>query len=185
MPSNSDLALVGATGVGYVGPTGTAAPVFFGSLNAAFHTLGYISDDGLTEGRNESRQEFTPWGSLNPIRTMIVKSEKSFKITCWETNKEVMSLYYRQALSALTPASGVITFEDNDHPAPDPRAFVFDVTDGTNLFRIYIPKGEVTEHGDVVYKTNELIGYPLTVTAYPGTDNISVIRHFKLDAIPT
>lgn len=184
MPTNADLALVGASGVGYVGAIGVTAPVGFGALNAGHHNIGFISDEGLTESRDEDTTTFTPWGKLSPIRKIVTRSEKSFQLTPWESNQEVLSLYYRTPLAGLTPVSGVITIQDSDTPSPDPRSFVFDVSDGTNRFRIYLPNGEVSERGEVVYQTTEMIGYPLTITAYPGDDGISVIRYFMLNELP-
>jgi hypothetical protein len=47
------------------------------------------------------------------------------------------------------------------------QAFVLDVIDGANLQRTYIPQGEVTEVGDHVYVNSDVVGYDVTVTAYP------------------
>ncbi len=185
MASNAQLALVGASGVGYTAPTGTAAPTDFAALPAAWSDMGYISQDGMTAAVDEERQSWTPWGALSPIRTQVTSSTKTFAVTCWETNKTVMSLYYKLDAATLTAdTNGIIKFAENDKPAPDRRAFVFDVLDGaTNLLRFYIPLGEVTEKGDVSYKSDDLVGYPITISAYPGTDGVSVYRFVKLAAL--
>jgi hypothetical protein len=186
MASNSALAIAGATGVAYVTPTTTTAPaVGFASLPSDWHDLGYISDDGMTADVNDDRKEWTPWGSVSPIRTQITKSTKTFKITCWETNEEVLSLYYRQPLASVAPvpATNVISFNDIEQPTPDRRSFVFDVLDGANLFRIYLPTAEVTERGGVVHKSEDLVAYEMTITAYPNTSGVAVSRSFKLSAL--
>jgi hypothetical protein len=186
MTSNAQLALVGASGVGYTADTGTAAPTGFTALPAAWNDMGYISQDGMTAAVSEERQSWTPWGALSPIRTQVTSSTKTFAVTCWETNKTVMSLYYKLPQSVMAPDSstGIISFAENDKPSPDRRAFVFDIMDGsTNLIRLYIPLGEVTEKGDVVYKSDDLVGYPITISAYPGTDGVSVYRSYKLAAL--
>jgi hypothetical protein len=85
----------------------------------------------------------------------------------------------------LTPdtTTQIVSFNENDKPTPDRRAFAFDILDGANnQIRLYIPSGEVTTRGDVVYKSDDLVGYPLTVSAYPGTDGVSVKRTMKLAA---
>jgi hypothetical protein len=185
MASNSNLALAGATGVGYTAPAATTAPdAGFGTLTAPWADLGYISDDGLTADVNDDRKEWTPWGSVSPIRTQITKSTKTFKIVCWETNEQVLSLYYRQAIADVAPdVANVITFNDIEQPSPDRRSFLFDVLDGESLFRIYIPEGEVTDRGGITYKSEELVQYEMTITAYPGADGYAVTRNFQIAAL--
>ena len=45
--------------------------------------------------------------------------------------------------------------------------------------RIIIPYGEVTERGDISYKSDEMIGYEITISAYPSSDGVSVRRLFQ------
>lgn len=183
MASNSDLALVGATGVAYTSAVGTTGPTDFSALSS-WDDLGYISDDGLVAGVSDDRKEWTPWGSLQPIRSQITKSTKTFKIVCWETNETVLGLYYRQEAADVAPGAGnIISFEDNDRPTPDRRAFVFDIIDGNNDFRFHLPEAEVTERGGVTYKTDELIGYEMTITAYPDINGLSVRRFLRIAAL--
>lgn len=189
MSSNAQLALVGASGVGYTSDLGTAAPTDFSALPVAWHDFGYISQDGMTAAVDENRTSWTPWGALSPIRTQVTSSTKTFAVTCWESNKTVMSLYYKIPQADLTipttgAGAGILSFAEQDKPAPDRRAFIFDIMDGANnLVRIYIPLGEVTEKGNVVYKSDDLVGYPLTISAYPGPDGVAVQRFVKLAAL--
>lgn len=185
MTSNSNLALVGATGIAYTAPLGTAAPTALTALATTWKDFGYLSDDGLTAAREEERKSWKPWGALSPIRTQVTSSTKTFAIVAWETNQTILSLYYTQTASAVTPdtTTKIIAFSESDRPTPDKRSFVFDILDGSsNLLRIYIPQGEVTTHGDVVYKDDELVGYPMTITAYPGSDTVSTFRWLQLSA---
>lgn len=186
MTSTAALALVGATGVAYTAPLGTTLPTDFAAPAAAWHDMGYISGDGLTGATAEERQSWTPWGSLAPIRTQITSSVKTFALTCWETNRVVLSLFYKIPEADLTvdPVSGIVSFGESDRPTPDRRAFMFDILDGANnQIRYTVEQGEVTERGDTVYKSDDLVGYPLTFTAYPGSGNVSVRRYYKLAAL--
>lgn len=185
MASNALLALVGATGVASTAPTGSTAPTDLDPLAVAWNDLGYISQDGMTQAVDEEQQSWTPWGALSPIRTQVTSSKKTYAITCWESNATVLGLYYKVPDADLVAdgVTGLVAFAESDKPAPDRRAFCFDILDGAdNQIRIYIPLGEVTERGDVVYKSDDLVGYPMTVTAYPGPDGNSVFRTMKLAA---
>lgn len=186
MTSNSDLALVGASGVGWTAALGSTGPTDFSALNGSWSDFGYISQDGLTKAVALDSKEFVPWGNLAPIRRIITKKVTTFKFTVWETNKVSLGLYYAKAPAAVIPdpGTGIIAFTEQAKPAPDRRAFCFDVLDGaTNLIRHYIAEGEVTEIGDIVYKTDDLIGYPMTVTAYPASDGNSIHHFFKLAGV--
>lgn len=184
MGINSALARVGVTGVASVADLGTTAPVGLAALAVAFVDVGAISEEGLTESRDEDRNEWTPWQSTSPIRTEITTSKKTFQITCWESSKIVTSLYYQVPVASMTDtaaAGGVpayVSFDEPAKPAPDPRFWVFDVFDGTKRRRFTCPNAEVTDRGDVKYASSDIIGYPLTITAYPGADGISIRRHF-------
>jgi hypothetical protein len=75
----------------------------------------------------------------------------------------------------------------DDHRRHDGRArrpaFCFDLIQGTNHLRFYVPQGEVTAQGNITYKFDNLIEYDVTITAYPNTSGVAVKRYFLTDAI--
>ncbi|QWF78702.1 phage tail tube protein [Amycolatopsis sp. CA-230715] len=185
MALNSALARLGVTGALYVGPLGTTAPsaTAMDAWNAAMKDLGYISDDGVVEGRDEDKEEFTPWQSATPIRSEITKSTQTYQATLWESKFDTISLYYRVGLDDMkqtgTGKDAVVSFVEEGKPARDLRAFGIDVIDGTYHRRIFLPMAEVSERGEVTYKSDTLIGYEVTITAYPGSDGFSALRVYK------
>jgi hypothetical protein len=186
MASNEDFMRAGATGVGWTGAVGVTFPTGFATPATGWTDVGYISDDGLTQGMSEERKSWTPWGRTAPVKTQLTKAEKTFKIVMWETNVTTLGLYYKQPASALIPdvTTDIINFTDANGLDQDQRAFLFDVADGANnLIRHAIPLGEVTGRGDIVNKTDEIIAYEITITAYPGSDGVSVHSYFKLAGI--
>jgi hypothetical protein len=81
-------------------------------------------------------------------------------------------------------ASGqLINITDDTTGVRDVRAFTFDMLQGTNHIRFYVPQGEVTDVKNPVYKTDSLIEYGVTITAYPTSSGIAVQRQFLLDAV--
>lgn len=183
----ADLSLVGANGAGFVSPLGTAAPASPQTQPAApWEPLGAISDDGLVYGFDEDNQEFTPWGLTSPFRTVITKSIRTFKVTCWETSRlAVQSVMYRIDSGDLAPdIDGVTAFAETASPQPDRRAWWFLVLDGANYRGMYVPQGEVSDRSDVTYKQSEMSGYEITVTAYPDDSGNTVYHSQKLPATP-
>jgi hypothetical protein len=182
---SSDLAMVGANGGGWVAPVGTAQPTDATTAPIApYEPLGAISDSGLVYGFAESNTQFTPWGEASPWRTIVTSSVRTFQIELWETNRAaVRSVMFRVAETDLTPdtTSHIVSFAESGVVAPDPRSWVFDIYDGANLERFYVPNGEITDRTDVTYKQDTMAGYQITVTAYPD-DSGNTVYHQYLDA---
>jgi hypothetical protein len=179
---DAELIRLGVTGAFRTAPLATAMPASMVPFPVGWINLGYISDDGITEARSEDRQEFVPWQSLSAVRSEVTTSQKTFQLTLWESNWDTVSLYYNVGIDDVTIDStgdiDVVIFDEQGKPKQDLRRFGVDVVDGVYARRVLLPYGEVTERGDIVYKSDTLIGYECTVTAYVGPDGVSVRRMF-------
>src|SRR5206468_11919133 len=80
-------------------------------------------------------------------------------------------------------AGSVLSITDDTTGLRDIRAFCFDLIQGTNHLRFYVPQGEVTDVGSPVYKTDDMVQYQTTITAYPNSSGVAVQRYFLTDAI--
>jgi len=151
---------VAVTGEISVGPTTASAPTAVSSALTGFAGLGYVSEDGVTESRDRSTNDIKAWQNADTVRTVVTEANLSYSFRLIETNTATLELFYGSAAAAgdltVVPAS-----------TGGRKSFVIDVVDGTELLRIYIPQGEVSEVGDVVYASGEAIGYEVTVRAYP------------------
>ncbi|TDD54589.1 phage tail protein [Nonomuraea terrae] len=177
----ADLALVGSNGGAWVAPLGTAQPTDpAGAPTGAWLAIGAISEDGLTNGVDEDSEQFTPWGLNSPFRTVVTSSVRTFSFTAWETNRPIVkSLQYRIPVEDLAPdEDGIITFAETATAAPDRRAWLFDVYDGTVWERFFIPEGEITERSEVTYAQGEMVGYEWTISTYPDSSNNLVYHSY-------
>lgn len=183
-----DLSVVGANGGGWcvdLGASTPATPLTYDAvLDASLKPMGAVSEDGLSYGFDEDSQEFIAWGQLTPFRSQITRSLRTFQVTLWETNRAInKSLMYRLPIADVTPdVSGDYAFEETATPTPDRRAFVFDVMDGLSIERFFVPVGEVTGRDDVSFKSDEIAGYNLTITAYADQAGVTVyhLGHVQL-----
>ena len=183
-----DLAVVGANGGGWVTDLGAAIPAvptaFDSTPDAAFHPLGAISEDGLSYGFDEDSENYLAWGQLTPYRSQITRSLRTFQATLWETNRAIAkSVMFRLPVADVTPdGSGDYDFNETATPTPDRRSWIFDVIDGPTLERFYVPQGEVTDRDDVAFKSDEIAGYNVTVTAYADSAGVTVyhLGHVEL-----
>lgn len=136
------------------------------ALDAGYINLGYASDEGLVESNSDSSSNIVGWQGAQVVRTAITESVTTFAFTLIQTRGSVLEAYHRGS-HMEEPAPGEWRL-DVLPVRSDPRAWIFDVLDGDKLIRIVLPNAEVTERGDSNYQSGEAVGYPFTITAYPG-----------------
>lgn len=148
----------------WVAPTGTTAPTDpTAAFGVGYEELGWLGEDGIVEAFGfDTDDRRSVEGVL--LRRVITGSEVTFNFRIEERNGPVWDLYYPG--SERTTATGITTLIVNS-PSADPRAFAFQIDDGAVHTRILVAKGEITDRGDVEYKTE---GYEFTMTCYPADD---------------
>ena len=166
MALNASAVVVGVTGEAYGAAVGTAAPTTsVSALNAAFIGFGYVSEDGVTEAHEDTIEDIIAWQNATVVRSVRTESKATLSMTLIETKGEVLELFHPGSSVAIVSAGQWKI--DVVAPTANPRAFVLDVIDGTKHLRIYVPNGEVTERGEIVYANGEPVGYEVTITCYP------------------
>lgn len=153
----------------YAGAVGTTAPTDTStSLNAAFKDLGFITEDGLTETREqETKDHYASGGVL--IRTTRSKHKRSFKFACLESNQYVFPLVNpgsSQATNTGTTTRSVVV------PEPLEKAWVLQQADGSYIRRIHIARGEVVEVAEIKASDSEMVMFELTVNVYPSAAGV-------------
>lgn len=164
-----------ASGAIAVAPVGSTGPTDSTSaLDAAFKTLGLVSEDGVTESYSDDTTEVRAWQGGTVVRTIISGSSATLHFTLLETRGEVLKAYHKGSTVAVTGAGGWKV--DVKAASADPRAWVIDVVDGTKHIRLYAPNAEVSERGDIVYSGGDPIGYELTITCYPDANSVLLTK---------
>lgn len=162
---DSNNVRVAVTGAAYTAPTTLVAPTSATSvLAAAAKDLGYISDGGITETRDRSTNQVRAWQNSALVREPVTESSITYNFMLIETKAETISEYYGTTVAA----DGSIKIDPGKTGGR--KSYVFDIIDGDDIIRIYVPNGEVTAVGDQTYVNGEPIGYELTVTGYAITD---------------
>lgn len=159
---------VAITGSVFRAPLATAAPTSQASaLNVAFLDLGYIGEDGVTQTLPVSGDStaIKAWQNGATVRVIRAAPDDvpTFSFVALETNKTVLESYYGATVTQ-TATEGALTI--NTTALRTHYEWVFDVVDGSELERIFIPDGAVIEVGDRVYANAEPIGYEVTIEAY-------------------
>lgn len=137
------------------------------ALGAEFKNLGYASEDGLTNAVSTDSTSIKDWSGQEVLKEQTSR-EESFKFTLIETNAETLNaIYGEENVSVVTDSIAVI------HNGAERvyAAYVFEILLGSGrVKRIFVPRGMITEVGDITYKNGEPIGYEVTVSAMPDTE---------------
>ena len=160
----------------YVGPVGSTAPSDATSaLDAAFKSLGYCSEDGLTNSNSIEVTDVKAWGG-DIVNSLLSQKTDTFQFKLIENlNADVLKTVYGSK-NVIVGSSGEIEIvskaEDTER-----FAWVFEIVlNKDTVKRIYVPEAKITEIGDIVYKDDEPIGYEITISAYP---DASAATHYE------
>lgn len=151
------------TGAIFFAPKGTTAPTSCATdLGEAFICLGYATGEGLTIG-NETTS-IKAWGGDTPI---VIKKE-NFKFSAMQSlDPDVLSVVYGEDNVSIDAQTGEISVKSAADLAQN-GVWVYDtIMTGNRAKRIVVPDGTLKELGDVTYKDEEAVVFPLTIEALP------------------
>ncbi|QPK80819.1 phage tail protein [Schaalia sp. ZJ405] len=135
-------------------------------LDAAFKRLGYVSEDGLTNGIEMDTEDVKDWGGDT---VLVIRTSRTETFT-WKfiqtLDPDVLAEVYGADNVKGTLETG-LTVIHNSSELPR-RAYVFEMLmTGGVIKRIVVPNSQITEIGEVVYTKGEPVGYEVTLMCYP------------------
>lgn len=170
-PSTGGAMYAGATTVTL--PTSTSA-----SIPTGMTSLGYISEDGVTNASSPTNEDVKAWGG-DVVLSMQTEKTDTFSMTLIEVLNDSVLKQIFGAANVTGSLSAGIAIEVNASELPE-QAFVIDMIMRNNTAkRICIPRGKITEIGEVSYADNAAAGYAITITAMPDADGNTHYEYIK------
>lgn len=156
----------------YAAPKGTTLPTDAKTaLNEAFKSIGYISEDGVTNDNSPSGDAVKEWGGTI-VANLMEERPDEWKFAAIETtNLEALKMVYGKNNVTGTIDTG-ITIQSKAEVLEE-HALVIDMVLGDYLKRIVIPLGVVSELGTITYKGNEVMKFDMTITAHGDDTGVS------------
>lgn len=170
----------------FTAPVGTPLPTnAIDPLDPAFRGLGYVSEDGTTNGTTIESEKIKAWGG-DTVLVIQKSKEDNFKFKLIEAlNKAVLGYVYGEDNVSGDVDTG-LTIHVNNTDVPE-RALVIDmIMRGNVLKRIVIPDCKISDVAEIVYNDADPVGYETTVDCIPdenGDNHIEYIQ--KVGSVPS
>lgn len=168
--SNVAAAKPAATGGVLVAPIGTALPVDEAAApNVAFKSLGYAGEGGVTRAESRSTDKKKAWGG-SIVKSLQTEYGVTYKVILIEHyNPDVQTAIHGAGsvtITAATVSTGTkIAIAGNSATLPR-QSWIFEMFDGPAKTRHVLPNAQITEVGDVVYDSGDLIAYEATIDCF-------------------
>jgi len=159
-----------------IGATITAPTNATSALDVDFKEVGAVSDDGITESFSQDRTDVFIWQGATLARRLPGQTSLTFTFAAAETKLLTLQLQYPGSTVASTTEGASVA---QKAPTTDIRAWVLHGKDGASRAqRVYIPNGEITERGDVVWSSGGITVYEWTLSAYVDTNSVFAYRYY-------
>ena len=158
-------------GAVFYAPLGTTLPTSASaSLDASFVSLGYVSEDGVTNNNSPETDTVKAWGG-DTVLSLQTDRPDTFGMTFIEAmNADVLKTIY--GANNVTEVGGAITVKVTSEEMPSGSWVIDMVLKGNRAKRIVIPDGTISDLGEINYKDDTAVGYQVTITDVPDSNGV-------------
>ena len=186
MPYTKDVLIgapdqAGATGAILHADVGTTMPTIstiFSSTSWRSNFAGneYVSEDGLTLAPSISTNDIKDWSGAT-VRRVLSAFDGKISWQMLSTDEEAMNIAFGDdnvtATAANTTHGKYLEVGLGAH-LPDRQSYIFLMKDGDAKIAIVVPDGQITEVGEINFKSTDAIKWPVTLTCYPDSSGQSI-----------
>ena len=150
-------------------PAGTEVPTDASTaLPEAFQSVGYVSEDGLTEKETRSYTKHKAWGG-DTVESSQTEYAKAYGFKMIETNATTMKVRYGTDNVVVGEDGKVSQVKHNAKELPE-GVWVVEMIIAGQIVRKVMPRGKIEEIGDIAYNDGNLVAYDVTLGLLPDTN---------------
>lgn len=160
----ADQIRIAGTGRIYVGDADTiAAPTTeVSALSSAWTDVGYTFEDGVTFSLDRTINNVMSWQSKRPTRRFAAEQIERIATELQQWNEVTLPLAFGGGVvTEPTPGHYVYDFPDADDALPE-KAMIVDWEDDGFHYRLFVPRGTVTDTVEVNLTRTEESRLPIT-----------------------
>ncbi len=132
-------------------------------------SLGYISEDGVTEAQGTETEKIKAWQDNATVREVMTSHELTYEFVMIEMSDETMVEFFG-------PGNTLANTQITGKSLPI-KPYVVHVVDGNKLIRLVIPKGQVVERQDRQFRASAAIGHGVKIQAYPDANGVKAYQY--------
>lgn len=149
-----------------VAPVGTSLPTDTTTALTGFKNLGYVSEDGLTNGTNIDSSKIKAWGG-DTVLVVQTSKEDTFAFTLIEVlNEDVLKFVYGENNVTGALSTG-LTVKANSGETEEVSIVIDMILRNNTAKRIVIPYAKISAVDDIQYTDDGAVGYKTTVDCTP------------------
>lgn len=153
------------------------------ALANTFSSLGYISEDGLSNNNTATSEQIKAWGG-DVVLTPSTEKPDYFTFKLIEVlSVDVLKFIYGDTHVTGTLATGISVTATSEE-AQEHVAAIDMIMNGA-LKRIVIPHAKITEVAEIVYSDSDAVGYEVTVSALPDSNGVTHYEYIITDPATT
>lgn len=154
-------------------PTDATADLPTGSVS-----LGYISDAGAVNSVARESQDIKAWGGDTVYTAQTGKTDQ-WTIELIEVLSDAVQKFVHGDDNVSGSIDAGMTIKENALELTAQPLALETILAGDIAQRIVIPRGKVTNVGDITYADGSIIKYPVTITAEPDTSGNTHYTYLK------
>lgn len=143
--TNADEVVVGASGTVYVATYANVSAWpsdVTTALPGAFKAVGFTSEDGINFTDGKTIEDIKAWQSAYPIRKLVTERTNAIEFALRQWNATALMLAFGGG--TISYASSILKYLPPAFDGLSVLAMVVEWADGTDTFRLVIPRGHVT-----------------------------------------